>query len=99
MTEPAMRLDLFTNPKFNRGASRLTKTAWMVVQALVFVSWLLGSGWPVRLLPAYLSRVSYRSQLNKLPMSWGGILTPSCIGDFVHVHGSQVSCLWWGARS
>jgi hypothetical protein len=99
MTEPAMRLDLFTNPKFDRGASCMTETLWMLAQAPLFASWLPGSGWRVRLLRAYLSRVSYRSRLNKLPMNWDGILTPSCKTDLVLVQVSQVSCPWSGARS
>lgn len=99
MTEPAMRPYLFENPKFNGGASRTTEILWTAVQAQLFVSWLPGSDWRVRLLSAYLSQVSYRSWLNKLPMNWDVILTPSCNADLVLVQGSQVSCLWWGARS
>ena len=53
MTEPAMRLDLFKNSKFERGASRLTEAAWIALQAVLFASWLPGSGWRVRLLRAF----------------------------------------------
>lgn len=92
MAEPAMRLDLFKNSKFDRGASRLTEAAWIIVQALLFASWLPGSGWRVRLLRAYLSRASYQSRFNNLLVSWDGLRKPTCNADLVLVAGREVSC-------
>lgn len=57
MSEPAMRLDLFANPDFDRGASRWTELAWMALQAWLFSSWLPGSGWRVRLLRVFGAEV------------------------------------------
>ena len=36
----AMRLDLFENPDFERGRSRVIELLWLIVQALVVESWL-----------------------------------------------------------
>jgi putative colanic acid biosynthesis acetyltransferase WcaF len=57
MTEPAMRLDLFQNTKFDRGASRWTEATWIAVQAFLFSSWFPGSGWLVRLLRTFGAQV------------------------------------------
>ncbi|MBT51987.1 MAG: colanic acid biosynthesis acetyltransferase WcaF [Mameliella sp.] len=57
MTDPAQRLDLFENPNFDRGASKLTELVWMMVQAWLFGSWLPGSGWRVKLLRAFGARI------------------------------------------
>lgn len=48
-----MRLDLFANPDFERGASRLTEAAWLVLSGLVVSSWLPGSSWRRMLLRAF----------------------------------------------
>lgn len=57
MTEPRMRLDLFANADFDRGAPRWKELAWMAVQALLFASWLPGSGWRRQLLRAFGARI------------------------------------------
>ena len=49
----AMRLDLFANPDFDRGASRLTEAAWLVLSGLLVSSWLPGSAWRRTLLRAF----------------------------------------------
>jgi putative colanic acid biosynthesis acetyltransferase WcaF len=38
-----MRLDLFRNPEFQRGPSKLTEALWIVVQPLLIESWIPGS--------------------------------------------------------
>ena len=57
MSKPAMRLDLFSNPEFDRGASRWTELLWMFAQAWLLSSWLPGSGWRVRLLRAFGAKI------------------------------------------
>ncbi|MGP6088753.1 WcaF family extracellular polysaccharide biosynthesis acetyltransferase [Antarctobacter jejuensis] len=57
MTDPVQRLDLFENPEFDRGASKLTELLWMMVQGLVFGSWLPGSGWRAKLLRAFGAKI------------------------------------------
>lgn len=52
-TGPLMRLDLFENPGFSRGASRWTELAWLVLSALAFSTWLPGSGWRAVLLRGF----------------------------------------------
>lgn len=43
--KPKVRLDLFRNPEFDRGASRFVEFAWIVIQATLFSSWIPGSNW------------------------------------------------------
>jgi len=57
MTNPTMRLDLFTNTTFERGAPRWKELVWMIVQAWLFGSWLPGSGWRCRLLRVFGARI------------------------------------------
>jgi putative colanic acid biosynthesis acetyltransferase WcaF len=52
-----MRLDLFENPEFSRGASRWQEALWLAVGSLLFSSWLPGSGWRVLLLRWFGARV------------------------------------------
>ena len=52
-----VRLDLFANAKFSRGASRLTELCWMAVSGLLVESWLPGSGWRRQLLRAFGARI------------------------------------------
>lgn len=40
-----MRLDRFSVGEFDRGASRFREALWLLLSALVFSSWLPGSGW------------------------------------------------------
>lgn len=55
--DPVMRLDLFENTDFERGASKLTELLWMWVQSWFFGSWLPGSGWRVWLLRRFGAQV------------------------------------------
>lgn len=48
-----VRLDLFANPEFSRGASRLTELGWMIVSGLMIESWLPGSSWRCWLLRVF----------------------------------------------
>lgn len=57
MTEPMMRLDLFTNPDFDRGAPRWKEMLWLALQGLLFSSWLPGSGWRRHLLRAFGAQI------------------------------------------
>lgn len=57
MTESPIRLDLFDNPDFDRGASRLTEALWIVVQACLFSTWLPGSKWRRALLRAFGAKI------------------------------------------
>lgn len=57
MTDPVQRLDLFENLHFDRGASKLTELMWIIVQAILFNSWLPGSGWRVFLLRAFGAQI------------------------------------------
>lgn len=57
MTDPRMRLDLFDNSDFDRGASRLTELLWLFVQALLFSSWLPGSVWRRGLLRVFGAKI------------------------------------------
>lgn len=45
-----MRLDLFSNDSFDRGASLLKELLWLVIGALLVGSWLPGSGWRIKIL-------------------------------------------------
>ena len=54
---PTMRLDLFRNTKFSRGASRLTELVWLVLSGLLVASWLPGSRWRVWLLRAFGAQI------------------------------------------
>lgn len=45
-----MRLDLFCNTNFERGASRLKEALWLLVSGLFVESWLPGSCWRVAIL-------------------------------------------------
>lgn len=53
----SVRLDLFTNPEFSRGASRLTELCWVVISGLLVESWLPGSGWRRQLLRAFGAQI------------------------------------------
>lgn len=52
-----MRLDLFRNTDFERGASRLKEASWLLVSGLFVESWLPGSGWRVALLRLFGARI------------------------------------------
>jgi putative colanic acid biosynthesis acetyltransferase WcaF len=54
-----MRLDLFSNVNFHRGASRLKEVAWLTIQGIFISSWLPGSGWRVTLLRFFGARIGY----------------------------------------
>lgn len=53
----SVRLDLFTNSEFSRGASRLTELCWMAVSGLLVESWLPGSGWRRQILRAFGAQI------------------------------------------
>ncbi len=53
----SVRLDMFTNAEFSRGASRLTELCWIVVSGLLIESWLPGSGWRRQLLRAFGAQI------------------------------------------
>lgn len=55
--DKAVRLDLFSNPKFSRGASRLTELCWITVSGLLVESWLPGSVWRRQILRAFGARI------------------------------------------
>lgn len=55
--EQIVRLDLFDNPDFRRGASRPKEAAWIVVSGLLVGSWLPGSGWRRMMLRAFGARI------------------------------------------
>jgi len=59
MTNRWMRLDRFTNPEFDRGASRWKELLWIVVQSTLFATWLPGSFWRVIVLRLFGARVGY----------------------------------------
>jgi putative colanic acid biosynthesis acetyltransferase WcaF len=40
-----MRLDLYNNSGFSRGASRFTESIWTVISGLIFNTWIPGSNW------------------------------------------------------
>lgn len=48
-----MRLDQFSNPDFERGASRSKEALWIALSGLLVASWLPGSGWRAALLRAF----------------------------------------------
>jgi len=52
-----MRLDLFANDDFDRGASHFKELAWLAIQGVLFASWLPGSGWRVALLRLFGARL------------------------------------------
>lgn len=54
---PMMRLDLFRNPEFSRGASRLTEMVWILISGLLVASWLPGSFWRVLLMRAFGAQI------------------------------------------
>ncbi len=60
-TEPAsdesVRLDLFSNPQFDRGASRIKEFCWLAVSGLLIESWLPGSRWRRLLLRAFGAKI------------------------------------------
>ena len=53
----SVRLDLFNNTEYSRGASRVTEFCWIAVSGLLVESWLPGSGWRRRLLRAFGARI------------------------------------------
>lgn len=53
----SVRLDLFKNPEFFRGASRITELCWITISGLLVESWLPGSGWRRVLLRAFGARI------------------------------------------
>ncbi|AXI54092.1 colanic acid biosynthesis acetyltransferase WcaF [Sulfitobacter sp. JL08] len=55
--DKGVRLDLFANPEFVRGASRLKEICWMAVSGLLVESWLPGSGWRRQLLRAFGAQI------------------------------------------
>ncbi len=52
-----MRLDLYRNPDFDRGAPRWKEAAWLVVSGLLVATWLPGSGWRRSLLRLFGARI------------------------------------------
>jgi len=52
-----VRLDLFVNPEFSRGASRLTELCWIAASGILVESWLPGSSWRRQLLRAFGARI------------------------------------------
>jgi putative colanic acid biosynthesis acetyltransferase WcaF len=52
-----VRLDLFTNPEFSRGASRATELGWIILSGLLVESWLPGSAWRRLLLRIFGARI------------------------------------------
>lgn len=52
-----MKLKNFQNPQFDRGATKLREIAWVVVQAVLFSSFLPGSGWRTKLLSLFGTKV------------------------------------------
>ncbi|WP_417241073.1 MULTISPECIES: WcaF family extracellular polysaccharide biosynthesis acetyltransferase [Pseudomonadota] len=52
-----MRLDLYDNSEFDRGASRVKELCWIIVSGLAFSTWLPGSGWRCWLLKAFGARI------------------------------------------
>lgn len=50
---PVVRLDLFGNDEFCRGASRLSQVLWLIISGLLFSTWLPGSVWRRALLRAF----------------------------------------------
>lgn len=48
-----MQLDQFSNPCFDRGASKLKELLWLVISSLFFESFLPGSRWRVALLRSF----------------------------------------------
>lgn len=52
-----MRLDLFRNHNFERGASRLKEAFWLLVSGIFIESWLPGSKWRVAVLTLFGARI------------------------------------------
>lgn len=52
-----MRLDLYDNSGFDRGASRIKELCWIIVSGMAFSTWLPGSGWRCWLLKAFGARI------------------------------------------
>lgn len=52
-----MRIDLFRNTNFDRGASRPKEVLWLLVSGFLIESWLPGSGWRVALLRLFGARM------------------------------------------
>lgn len=78
-----MRLDLFNNPDFDRGASQLVELLWIVIQGLFFSSWLPGSAWRCVLLRVFGAQIG-----------WGVVIKPGVnikfpwrlvVGDYVWI--------------
>lgn len=52
-----MRLDLFTNTGFDRGASRVVEFLWLMSSGLMIASWVPGSRWRCALLRIFGAQV------------------------------------------
>lgn len=52
-----MRLDLFNNKEFDRGASKARELFWLAVSGICFSTWLPGSSWRVALLRCFGAKV------------------------------------------
>lgn len=75
-----MRLDQFSSGDFDRGASRLQEAAWIIVSALLFSTWIPGSGWRCSLLRLFGGSIGTKVVIKpgvKIKFPWRLI-----IGDF-----------------
>jgi len=54
-----VRLDLFENSDFSRGASRAVEAGWFVLSGLLVESWLPGSGWRQALLRLFGAKIGF----------------------------------------
>lgn len=75
-----MRLNLFRNETFERGASRPKEAFWLFVSGLLVESWLPGSGWRVTLLRLFGAQMGTGivvKQGVKVKFPWR-----LCVGDY-----------------
>lgn len=75
-----MRLDLFHNTNFVRGASRPKEALWLLVSGLLVESWLPGSAWRVALLRVFGAQMGAAVVIKpcvKIKFPWR-----LCVGDY-----------------
>lgn len=92
-----MRLDLYNNIEFKRGASRLKEIIWLLCGGLLITSWLPGSAWRVLLLRLFGAKIGYGVVIKpkfRVTFPWRMVVGNYCwIGEGVWFDNLAEICL------
>lgn len=101
-----MRLDLFKNPGFDRGASRPKEFFWIIVSGFFFESCFPGSGWRVALLRLFGAKIGRGVVIKprvRVKFPWRLVVGDHCwlgeeawIDNLVHVKIGDHVCISQG---